>query len=175
MTYNIIACGDTAKHWNGSGNSIGVNDSFKWGHHIDRLIVCNRLAMFPRERLDIINASQPNKFYSHKADWHERFPLWNKLDLVPWYGTYHKGKIYKSDTSPFIAICLAAKLGATEIVLWGVDFVNHSKFKHGEPGTKREVETYLELIRELDSIGIKVYLGSYGTAFDNYLPIYKLP
>jgi hypothetical protein len=129
--------------------------------------------MFSHDRFAIIIQTE-TLLFSHKSDWEKYFPGWHKLNLIPWYGTYHKGKIYKSDTSPFIAICLAVKLGATEIVLWGVDFVNHSKFKQGEAGTKREVETYLGLIRELNNIGIKVYLGSYGTAFDNYLPIYKL-
>lgn len=168
MTYNIIACGETAKHWDGSGHSIGVNDSFKWGHHIEHLVVCNRPAMFSHDRADIIKNSTPDHFYSHKSDWEKWFPEWHKLDLIPWYGTYWKDKIYKSDTSPFIAMCLAVKLGASEIILWGVDFINHSKFKRGDPGTKREVETYLELFKELRTIDIEVHIGSQGTVFDEY-------
>lgn len=173
MLINVIGCGNSANFWDGNGVSVGVNDSFKWGHHIEHLVVCNRPAMFSHDRAEIIKNSKPDHFYSHKADWQEWFPEWHKLNLIPWYGTYHKNKIYNSDTSPFIAICLAVKLGATEIVLWGVDFINHSKFKQGEPGTKREIETYIELIKELESIGIKFYIGSKGTAFDNYLPIYN--
>ena len=175
MTYNIIACGETAKHWDGSGHSIGVNDSFKWGHHIEHLVVCNRPAMFSHDRAEIIKNSKPDHFYSHKSDWAQYFPKWNKLNLIPWYGSFKLGNIYNSDTSPFIAMCLAARLGAKEIILWGCDFQNHSKFKADDPGTKREIEQYLGLIKELDEIGIKIYLDAYGTAFDNYLPIYKLP
>lgn len=152
MVYNIIACGESAKHWDGSGHSVGVNDAFKWGHHIEHLIVCNRPENFPKERLDVIKNTIPKHFYSHKNDWGRYFLNWNQINIVPWYGTYHKNIIYHSDTSPFIAICLAMKLGATELNLYGIDFIDHSKYKEGDPGTKRELEQYHNLIKE---IGIK--------------------
>lgn len=152
MIFNIIACGDSAKQWDGTGHSVGVNDSFKWGHHIEHLVVCNRPENFPSNRLEIIKNSTPDQFYCHKSDWERYFPAWNKINIIPWYGTYHKDKIYHSDTSPFIAICLALKLGATELVLYGVDFINHSKYKQGDPVTKREIDQYRSLIKE---IGVK--------------------
>ncbi len=169
MLYNIIALGDSAKHWDGTGHSVGVNDAFKWGHHIEHLVVCNRPENFPADRLEVIKNSKPDHFYSHKSDWKKYFPAWNKISIIPWYGTYHRDKIYHSDTSPFIAICLAIKLGATKIVLWGVDFKTHSKYKHGDPGTNRELEYYTQLIRESY---IPFYVGAMCTSFDSVLRVY---
>jgi hypothetical protein len=173
MLCNIIGCGQTASHWDGSGLSIGVNDAWKFGKPTNYLLLANRPLSFSSDRLQTIINSKPEKFYCDKKDWEEWFPDWIKIRLKPWYGSYFKENFYYSNTSPFIAITLAANIGATKIILWGVDFQDHHKFNGGNPETKREIERYQELITELRAQGIETYLGAPGSALESFLPIYQ--
>lgn len=173
MTYNVVACGQTGSQWDGTGISIGVNDAWKWGKPTTHLLLANRPHSFSPQRFQTIINSKPERFYCDKADWQQYFPDWIKLRLKPWYGSFFKENFYYSDTSPFIAICLAANLGAKEIVLWGVDFIDHHMYNGGNPQTKREIERYKELITELRAQGIETFLGAPGSALESFLPIYQ--
>jgi hypothetical protein len=172
MTFTIVATGETAKDWIPRGHSIGVNDSWKWGKPTDSLLVCNRPQNFKEDRLKVITESKPANFYSHKSNWAYKFPDWRKINLVSWYGVLRKGQHYSSNTSPFIALSLAYNLGATEIIMWGVDFKNHWLFNEGSPEAEREVKQYLQLITELEAVGVRVYIGKKGTAFDDLIQVY---
>lgn len=77
-----------------------------------------------------------------------------------------------SQTSPIIAISYAIKMGAKEIILYGVDFLNHRKWSRGTKSGDREIKVYCKFFAECERIGVKVYLGSNGTAFDLMLPLY---
>lgn len=171
--FTIVGCGDSAKDWIPRGHSIGVNDAWKWGKPTDSLLVCNRPSNFNAERLKVITSSKPVNFYSHKGNWAYAFPEWKKINMVQWYGHLVKGMHYSSNTSPFIAFTLAYNLGATEIIMWGVDFVNHKVFNPENPYRDKEVETYMQLIGALTEQGVKVWLGAEGTAFDGKIEVYK--
>lgn len=175
MTISVVACGPTAEGWHNTpcDLSIGCNDAAKWGQKLDSLVVCNRPQQFSKERYEIIKNTKCENFYSHKSAWVKEFPAWKKINLTPWYGTYHKGQIYSSNSSPIIAITLAAKLGAKEIIMWGVDMVSHHIFSTSNPQTKKEVEVYLQIYDALKANGIRLWLGSYGTALDKYVPLWK--
>jgi len=176
VTFSIIGCGDSGKEWDGSGISIGVNDAAKFGHPLTYLLVCNRPQQFSSERLETIINTRPKYFYSHKSNWAEWFPEWKKLRLETW-GThrYHlvKGHYYASDTSPFIAMTLAYNLGATKIIIYGVDFKHHHIFHELNPQTNREVERYKQLVEALREQGVEVYLGAKGSALESFLTVYK--
>lgn len=171
--YSIVACGSTAKDWIPRGHSIGCNDAAKWGKTLDSLLVCNRPSEFKGERFQTIINTKVENFYSHKGDWAKWFSGWKKISKVGWYGTLHREQVYTSNTSPFIALSLAFHLGATEIIMWGCDFMNHQMYSEGKEETQREVQTYLQMIRMMNEQGCKVWLGSEGTAFDKHLPIYE--
>jgi hypothetical protein len=170
MTIDIVACGQSAQNWDKHDYSIGVNDSWKWGKPTDALLICNSPARFTPERIKTITSSTPKIFYSHRPDWVNWFPVWEKLNLVTWYGTLHKHQIYSSDSSPFIAMSLAYRLGATQIILWGVDFIDHPNFK--PDSARHEVSKYLELIDALNSKGVEVFVGAEGGLLAKYLDVF---
>lgn len=172
-TYTIVGCGESAKNWIPSGHSIGVNDSWKWGKPTDSLLCCNRPTNFNQDRLEVITKSTPKTFYTHKSNWAYAFPDWKKINMVCWYGTLYRPQVYFSNTSPFIALSLAFHLGATEIIMWGCDMKDHKLWNYNNPETAKEVARYMELIKEMELQGCKVYLGTEGTAFDNLIPIYE--
>jgi hypothetical protein len=51
--------------------------------------------------------------------------------------------------------------------------IDHHIFNTGNPETKKEVDRYLELFKCLEELGVRVYRGADGSAFDNYLQVYK--
>lgn len=172
----IVACGESARHWIPRGHTLAVNDGWKWGKPTDSLLVCNRPAEFKQGgRLEIITNSKPKTFYSHKSNWAYAFPNWKKISLVQWYGVIRKGQQYSSNSSPFIALSLAWNLGAKDIILWGVDFMNHHNFNPDNPYRDKEVVVYMQLIAALKEEGVSVWLGSKGTAFDELIPVYHDP
>jgi hypothetical protein len=178
-TYTIVACGSSAANWIPRGHCIGVNDAAKWGKPLDSLLCCNRPQQFNSERLQTIINTKVENFYSWKPVWSEHFPNWKKLRLLHWSGTlYDFSKdtdfpCYSSDSSPIIAITLAYHLGAKEIILWGVDMLNHHTFHPGNPYSKREMDVYLDVIGQMQNKGVKVYLGSEGSVFDNKINVYE--
>lgn len=170
--FTIVALGETAKDWIPRGHSIGVNDSWRWGKPTDSLLVCNRPSNFTEERLKIITESKPKTFYSHKSNWAYAFPAWQKINLCQWYGRLVKGQHYSSNTSPFIAMTLAYNLGAKDIILWGVQLLDHKIFNNNNRQTKKEVMNYVQLIEEMDKQNVNVYLGCGPSALEPYVKIY---
>lgn len=176
MTINCIGCGSSAKHWDGSGYSIGVNDVYKLGHPVTELIIVNHPRKF-KERLNtILDGGKANAYgqvFSHKpGDWKELNAV--QLPLSPFSNRVRKGVVYKSGgTSPFIAISKAFYNGATEIVIWGVDFQNHPVFKPGSNALKNELFQYKKLIEGIGNHGVQVYLGAAGSALEAFVEIKK--
>lgn len=173
MTINCIGCGSSAKHWDGSGYSVGVNDASKWGFPLSELILVNRPSKFAPERLDTIMKGTYWTIYSHKpGDWIPNFKNVEHLPLSPFSGRVKRGIVYKSATSPFIAISKAFAMGATEIVIWGVDFTNHGTFKPGSSSLKNELNNYRKLIEGIEGQhGVKVWLGAEGSALEQFVEV----
>lgn len=176
MIWNIIGCGESAQHWQGHGLSIGVNDCEKIGHRVGTLVLANFPEEFKGERLETIVRTSAAKIYS----WDTGMPAWKKIfgerlhELQPlrrWHGVFAKDKpyIYHSDTSPFIAMTLAFRLGASELVLWGVDFQTHHIYKPGNVNHASEVERYQKLAFQMKQAGCPVYLGVKGSVLQ--LPV----
>ena len=84
-------------------------------------------------------------------------------------------QISYSHTSPFPAMSLAYLLGYKEIVLWGVDFVTHKAWNPQKPEQlNTQLSEYKELVRALDELGVKVWLGHTGSMLGEFLPLYHL-
>lgn len=187
MKVSIVGCGDSAKHWfkEPCDMSVGVNDCVKFGHEVDYLVVVNSpLKFFPtvknnhQDRIKTIAKSKPKKFYSHSGNWKQYFPTQELISMRPFNGFYNPGRVYHTKTSPFVAITLAAKLGATEIIIWGVDMLTHHKFsaqahQRHQGDFTTELGYYQMLFEALEKHGVKCYIGNENTVLKRYLPVYK--
>jgi len=176
MTIHVIGCGDSAKNWDGSGYSIGVNDAYKFGHALDELILVNHPSKF-NERLNTIlaggKANAYGKVFSHKpGDWKELGAV--ELPLSPFSNRVRIGSIYKTGgTSTFIAISKAFNFGASDIIVWGVDFISHSVFRPGSQYLKTELFNYRKLIEGIEAKGCKVWLGAEGSVLQEFVEVKK--
>ena len=178
MIYNIIGCGETGSYWDGHGLSIGVNDCEKNGKGVAALILINHPNRFPGERINTIKASKA-KIYTDTIcanSWKKHFSQPIVLNLHRWAGGFsekRKDRVYHSNTSPFVAMSLAFVMGATELVLWGVDFQNHHKYSPGKSDFNNEVHNYLSLSSALKRKGCKVNVGHKDSFLYQFLPVYN--
>lgn len=130
---HILGCGPTGAYYDNQGVCIGVNDAGKFGKRLSALLFLNRPSHFPEERLSIIRATQVDVAITYgnlTTMWRPYFD--NIVTLPPmqrWTGHYDPGVVYHTNNSPFTAMSYAAYLGYKEIVLWGVDFVDHRWLK----------------------------------------------
>lgn len=162
MTVHIIALGDSASKWYGSGDSIGVNDAAKWGHPIQRLILLNNPNEFEYDRLKTIQNTNAEMVYTCYREWQRPQNQMNNVvffNYNVWQGRLlGKGMGYQtSKTSPFCAISIAYNLGYDEIVLWGVDFKNHKVWHPGNHNFAYEIKNYQQIAEQLKSRGVMVY------------------
>jgi hypothetical protein len=176
MTIHLIASGETGSKWPGIGPSIGCNDSGKWGHPIDFLLLLNRPSQFPPSRLETIIRTKPKKVYTNMPyAWNKYFE--NIHELIPltrWTRDKkaRKGTYYHSNTSPFVGLSMAQTWGFNNVVMWGVDLITHHKYGKEGKGHIQEMLRFDSYIKALQADGMKIFIGSRGTAFDNLLPVW---
>lgn len=179
MKIHIIGCGDSAKHWKGESPSIGVNDCFKFGYNPTYLVILNSPNQFTPDRLQIIKNTKPHKVYTdNPISWgrvitdipihHFNSRQWSNSNRLQ---KLSKNYLYHSKTSPFAAISLAYSWGFTEIVLWGVDMVDHKTYKPGNGAYINEHASFKSFTMSLKEHGCNVYLGKEGSNL-NFLPVY---
>lgn len=170
---SIIGCGASSEGWykHPHDYSIGVNDMKKFGHDPDSLLICNWPLKFPQHRLNIIKETNPKRFFSNTDAWRTYFPQMEKIYLRSWDGHFYKDYIVHTDTSPTIAMGLARSMGATEIVLWGCDYIDHHMYHKNNNSTElRQIKAICEALK---NEGVKIYLGASGSALETFLPIKK--
>lgn len=164
---SILGCGESGILWDGQGDCIGVNDSWKFGRPTKWLLCIQTIQQMQRypERFKTIIQSQPEKFLTHKKEW-DRFFKPEQLEIVEihrWKGKLDE-RIRFSRTSPFVAIVLAYLWGYDNIKLFGVDYNTH---KHYSPGQSKdfgdEMKNYKHLFLQLKEKGITIETtkGSY--------------
>jgi hypothetical protein len=176
MIVSIVACGDSASEWHKKpcDHSIAVNDAWKFGHPTDSLLIANWPVKFPQHRLDIIKSSKPKQFYSHIDQWRTYFPNMVKIRLNSWDGHLYKNRpdeFSSSQTSPFIALSMAYKMGATKIILWGVEMIGHMTYNKQNPETKMELRKWRQITEAIQKEGVEVFLGAPGSALEEFLKI----
>lgn len=178
MIVSVVACGDTASEWHKvkCDLSIGVNDAFKFCYPTDYLLCCNWPTKFPIHRLNIIKASRPKTFYSNVEQWRAFFPGMVKIRLNSWDGHLYptrRDEFSSAHTSPFIAMSMAYKQGAKDIILWGVEFISHSTYDQHNPQTRAEVKVYKQMVESLNREGVNVWLGKEGSLLEEFVPVWK--
>lgn len=173
MITHIVACGLSAQHWPGTGTSIGINDAEKWGSRCTYLALFNHPSKFSREpeRMKIITASRPKKVFTHAASWRQYFTDVEITPTVEYNNRIRPGKVYHKKTTPIIALCIAWNLGAKDIVLWGVDMVDHKLIRPGMKYYDQEVRALLSLTDQLKKYDVNVYVGAKGSVLCDHLPM----
>ena len=172
MIFTVVASGESARHWVRRGICIGSNDVNKWGQEVDYLILANHPGKF-KERLTTIKKSKANVLTTSKKQWGKIFPSCEQITRVTSFNQrIVNGFIYTSSTTPIMCISLGIKLGAKDIILWGVDMINHRVWSKGTKQGNREIAIYLRFFDACQKIGVKLYLGANNTAFDSILPLY---
>lgn len=193
---SVVACGESGQHWDGTGESIGVNDCWKFGRPTDYLLVIDPPGRFTPDRRKIIQNSKPKHFITDSKAWLRLFYDSAKVDKIKphpnykelyctngshikyrfstWKGRLEQNQVQYWHTSPFPAISLAYLLGYKEIILWGVDFKTH---KSWNPSKKAELafelQGYKELVKALDEVGVKVYIGHHNSMLNEFLEVKK--
>ena len=69
-----------------------------------------------------------------------------------------------------MAVHLAYKLGATDIVMWGVDFNNHPSFMNQK---EKALKDFSNLKNALNSRGVNFYVGNSISLFSSILPVFQ--
>lgn len=171
MICSIIGCGPSANNWKGEGYSIGVNDCWAKGLITDRLIVVNGFRKYP-DRLKVIQNSTPKDGLYSQIGSFAHHPNYKHIGTMQrWKGNLKPEILYYSSTSPFIGISMAHNMGFKEIVLYGVDFIDHPTVKNNS--LKRELMQYDSFCKALLKEGTKVYLGSEFGALKEILPVWN--
>lgn len=168
--FTIVGCGDSAKNWQPNGVSIGSNDCEKFGKPVDYLVLANAPHRF-KERLATIKKSKAKVMVTSKPAWQSIFPNCEQIYRTTAYNQRVLGGfIYTARTTPIMCFSLALRLGATEIIMWGVDMVNHKTYRLGTKQGDLEIATYKRFFEQAKKLGIKTWIGKGGTVFDSYLP-----
>lgn len=173
MIATILGCGSSGKEWVRRGMVVGSNDCGKWGRPVDVLVLANSIHKFG-DRIKTIKKHEGEVFATTQKYWKEVFPRVQGIKYTAFVSHIRKGMIYSARTTPIICCSLAIKLGATELILYGVDMLNHKVFARGTKRGNHEIATYVNFFKACEKIGVKVFLGATGTAFDNNLPLYEV-
>ena len=148
MIINVLGLGQSVHRYNGSGISIGVNDIYRY-YPADYVVCVDKPDRFNPERRKIIEQSKPILFFSHLPDW-EFMPNFVLMNLSRHRGDLSeiKSKYPYGTSSSYCAACIAYKLGATVIKMYGVDMNDHPNLKDsvrdGEVGRFDELRKFFK-------------------------------
>ena len=174
MTAHIVGCGESGKHWpefwKEGDISLGVNDAGKWGKDLDYLFLIDNILNFRNEpeRIAEIRKSKA-KIVTLGHSWKPLFKDYEVVKVQPFTKRLIKGKLYHSQTSTFVAACYAFNLGATEIILHGVDLNTHKIFSAGKRATDLEIRQYVALSAIMESHGCILWVSSRESQLSKHL------
>jgi hypothetical protein len=174
MKINVLGLGDSLEHYVPDNNiTIGVNDIHK---HIktDYVVCIDHMTAFSKDRLEVIMKTKCKGFYSQIVDWGLIIPNFKFIEFNTGRGLLHKldnDKFCYSNNSPFVACILAYKLGAKEIILHGVDLIDHPHIKGNSK--EKALLDYKNLNKALKSRGVKLFVGSKDSSLSNFLEVYQ--
>lgn len=179
MKAAVLGLGESLKEFSGGFDfTVGVNDIFRY-HKTDYLVVVDRQERFTQERLHVISMSTPEIFFSHHEVWKNSlakkfckliFGQRSNLDSLGEVFPYEIPEQFAcphSISSPYVAACIAYKLGAAEIKLFGCDYLQHPNLKD-KAKLERVKKDFAELKRELNKRGVQITCAS-GSALTDIL------
>jgi predicted SAM-dependent methyltransferase/glycosyltransferase involved in cell wall biosynthesis len=125
----VCGCGVSARELESTppALTIGVNDLGRI-FHPTYLVVVNPRSQFSAERFQYIERSRAHSLFTHLALGKVSPPV-VRFRLGRFAGTEPSGDaLHYTQNSPYVAVCLAAYMGATRIGLIGVDFTEDHCF-----------------------------------------------
>ena|SRR3990172_2979872 len=173
--YAVLGLGESIREftWENDVTTVGVNDIYR-ACHVDHLVCVDPQRVFSEERLFAIRNSTPKKFHSDLLEWKpffgERFQQFERQKPRSSLIKLDEGKICYSICSPYVACIIAYKLGATDIVMYGVDFNSHKtlSLRHKQAIIQRD---FTNLYNELKKRNVKLMVGSDKSFLSGFLPI----
>lgn len=135
MQVAVLGLGPSFQDFKGAESlTIGVNDI--WKKHPADIVICLDLPdrFTEGSRLDPILKCKPDRFISHLEEW-SGVNNFEKMDLISPRGSLDFSNVSELSYAiftPFTAMDLAVKLGATSIKAYGLDFVSHWNFQQPE-------------------------------------------
>jgi hypothetical protein len=173
MLATVVALGSSARDWKPRGLTIGVNEYLMWGRQADIMVTVNAPHKFSSDEMNYICQHKGKVLTNSIHQWSKYFPQAEPLKHMGAFNLrVQKGRIYSSGTSPMIAISYAMQQGATEVILYGVDMLNHNKYKKGTKHGDHEIGIYKRFFSSCEKFGTKIRLGAAGTAFDDSIPLW---
>lgn len=174
MISTVVALGQSAKDWTPRGLTIGVNEYLMWGKQADVMVIVNAPHKFSHSEMTLINQHKGRLLTNTPKQWGKHIP---KAEPLKHMGAFNlrvqRDRLYSSATSPMIAISYAMQQGADEIVIYGVDFKDHPKYKTGTKHGDHEIGIYKRFFASCQKLGVKIYLGANGSVFDETIQLWK--
>lgn len=175
MTAFIIGLGASAEGWYNHPHdlSIGVNDAIKWGKDTDYLLLIDSFNGFKNEpeRVKTISRSKA-KILTHGDTWKKIFPKYEVLRLQGFSKHLNRKHVYSSKSSPFVAASYAFHLGATDIVLFGCDYVNHPTLKEGSKIYDYELRNWERMSKLMEQQETYLFVSSGESKVSEFLPVW---
>lgn len=125
------------------------------------------------DRINTIVKSTPLKFFTNRKEW-ENVKGYQFINLAQVRGSLKElrsDKVCYSNNSPFVACVMAYKMGAKEIVLHGVDLVDHHALSKTEQFA-RAINDFKNLNNELKRDRVKMLVSSKYSKLSDFLPLY---
>lgn len=171
MKVNVLGLGESLKEFKEDGSiTIGVNDIHS-KVKTDYVVCIDVQKAFNRERLKTILKTNCKGFYSQSDEW-ELIDNFTKIEFNKVRGLLNgldSERFCYSNNSTYVAVILAYKLGAKEIVIWGADFVTHPNFKNHS--FDRVIEDFKALNKALKERGVNLFVGSDYSVLSKFLPL----
>lgn len=171
MTIHVIGKGESKEFFKHDGNiTIGVNDVNKW-IKTDHIVVVDPMDAY-KEQHETYRSSKA-MFWSQNEDNKNYVKNFTLIELARGRGVldeFDSDRFVYSITSPFVAVHLAYKLGAKNIVMWGVDFNTHPNFDT-DSLRNRALKDFGNLRKKLNERGVNFYVGHEMSMFSYILPI----
>ena len=174
MTIHVLGLGNSLEYYKPDNNiTIGVNDIHKY-IKTDYVVCVDHLFSFSKDRLETILKTRCKGFYSQIVDWGLLIPSFKLIEFNSGRGSLQEldnDKFCYSNNSPFVACVLAYKLGAKNIILHGVDLIDHPHIKGNSK--EKALLDYKNLNKAFKSRGVNLFVGSKDTNLVSFLPIFN--
>lgn len=175
MRIHILGLGDTKQEYLKYSNdvSIGVNDIHSF-IKTDFVVCIDRPSRFTEERKFAILNTKSLGFFTNIDEWNnvENYKLINFANVRGSLDELNSDRYCYSNNSPFVACILAYKMKAKEIILHGVDLINHHALSRNEQQA-RALNDYAKLNNRLKNYGVKMYVSSKVSKLSDFLPLYR--
>jgi hypothetical protein len=156
MTIEVLGLGESLSEYKPNGNTtIGVNDIHS-RIKTDYVVCVDNFEPFTKERLEVILNTKCKGFYSQLECW-RNISNFKRIELHR-LAKLTDEKFRYSNNSTFVACVLAYKLGATKIILWGVDMNTHKHFVGNS--FDKAINDFKQLKKDLNQLGCELVIGS---------------